>query len=98
MSKEKINKEYDEIEHIREDIKSLKSNVVALTQHMKENGSDQVAVLEARARKTARNLSKSGKQKYEKVENHVRENPAQSVMMAFCGGVLASYLLKSRGQ
>ena len=98
MSKEKFKKEYDEIDHIREDIKSLKSNVVALTQHIKENGSEQVAVLETRARKTARSLSKSGKQKYEQMENHVRENPTQSVMMAFCGGLLASYLMKRRGQ
>lgn len=98
MSRGKHKKDYDEIDHIREDIQSLKTNVIALTQHVKSDGREQFADIEGRMRKSARSMAKAGKQKYAEMEGHVRDNPAQSVLMAFCGGLAASYLLRHRGR
>lgn len=88
--------EYQEIQHIREDINSLKSNVVALTRHLRENGESQLIGLEQRAEDRLRNVQTRYKDSVEQFENRVRERPGQSVTMAFCAGILASYLIGRR--
>ncbi len=81
--------DFEEIQHIREDISSLKTNVVALTRHLKENGEHRVDSLERRAEEKLRNG-------LEKVEKQVKANPGQSLTMAFCAGVLLNYFLDRR--
>lgn len=96
MSRGKHSNEYNEIDDIKNDLQSLKSNVVALTQHLKANGAEHLVDFEGRAAKTAKKLKVEGSRRYKEVEDHVRENPGQAMMVAFAGGVLASLLLSAR--
>lgn len=96
MSRGKHTNEYNEIDDIKSDLQSLKSNVVALTQHLKANGVDHLTDIEGRAAKTAKKLKVEGARRYKEVEEHVRENPGQALVVAFAGGVLASLLLSAR--
>ncbi len=96
MSRGKHRNEYSEIDDIKSDLQSLKSNVVALTQHLKANGTDHLVDLEGRAVKTVSRLKVQGAEQYKVMESHVRDNPGQAVMIAFAGGLLASLLLNGR--
>lgn len=96
MAKGKYRNEFDEIDHIKSDLQSLKTNVVALTQHLKDNGAEHLVDLEGKAKKKFTKLSVEGQRRYKEVEDHVRENPGQSILIAFAGGILASYLMSGR--
>ncbi len=80
---------YDEIDHIREDLADLKSNVVALSRSVKKDVKSEAD----RGIKTARNRSQKA---LKDIEGQVRENPGRSVALAFAGGLLASALLRGR--
>lgn len=90
------NDNYEELQHIREDISSLKSNVVALTRHLKKSGEHQLTNLEQRAEDKLKDVRENAYESVRKLEGHVRERPGQSVTMAFCAGILASYLMGRR--
>ncbi len=96
MSRGKQTTEYNEIDDIKNDLQSLKSNVVALTQHLTANGADHLVEFEGKAAKTAAKLKAEGARRYKEVENQVREKPGQALMIAFAGGLLASLLLSRR--
>lgn len=96
MSRGKQTNEYNEIDDIKNDLQSLKSNVVALTQHLKANGADHLIEFEGRAAKTARKVKAEGARRYKEVEESVRANPGQALLVAFAGGLLASLLLTRR--
>lgn len=96
MSRGKHRSEYNEIDDIKSDLQSLKSNVVALTQHLTANGAEQIVDLEGRAKKTVSKLKVQGAAKYKELEGQVREKPGQALMIAFAGGILASMLLNNR--
>lgn len=87
---------YPEIEEIKEDLDSLKDNVVALTKHVKKDGVEQVEDLGDVAKKRVEVLKARGQQEIKKVEKQVKAKPAQSIAIAFAGGVLASMLLRGR--
>lgn len=89
--------EYPEIDEIREDLDSLKSNVVELTQHIKKNGSTQASNLRERANDTIHDLQERSQEQVQKVEKQVRQKPGQSLAIAFAGGLLTSLLLRRRG-
>lgn len=88
---------YPEIDEIREDLDSLKTNVVGLTKHVQEDGYKQAEELSTHAKKRMAKLQAQGHQQVERLEGHVRAKPAQSVAIAFAGGFLASMLLSRRG-
>lgn len=87
---------YPEIDEIKEDLDSLKDNVVALTKHVQKDGVEQVEDLSKTAQKRLTLLKMRGRQEMKKVEKQVKAKPAQSVAIAFAGGVLASMLLRGR--
>ena len=95
MAKAKSN--YPEIDEIKGDIASLKSNVVELTRHMQENGADKTHEMAQTARKRLAALQKTGKQELQKMEKQVKAKPAQSLAVAFAAGLVTSFLL-SRGR
>lgn len=97
MSKSKSKSQnYPEIDEIREDLDSLKGNVVELTKHIKKDGVDHAEEAKALAKKRFASAKLRGQQEVKKLENQVREKPAQSMAVAFAGGVLASMLIRGR--
>ncbi len=91
MSKTKS--EYPEIDHIRDDLESLKTNVVELTKHVQQNGTQMSQELAQVARKQLSQLQTRGKKEFHKVEDRIKAKPAQSLAIAFAVGIAASYLL-----
>lgn len=89
--------EYPEIDEIREDLDSLRTNVVELTQHIKQNGSTQATNLRDRANDTIHDLQERGQKQVQRVEKQVKQKPGQSLALAFAGGLLTSLLLRRRG-
>jgi len=84
------------IEEIREDIDSLKSNIVELTRHVKAETGVRTDVLKSGVLSQVTSLKNSGIAQYEKLEGQVKLKPAQSLAIAFASGVIASYLLGRR--
>lgn len=87
---------YPEIEGIKQDIDSLKTNVVELTRHIKEDGMEQSEELKEAMKSRLFDIRAAGQDKLEKLENEVKSNPGRSVAIAFAGGLMASYLLRRR--
>jgi len=94
MAKSKTS--YPEIENIREDIDSLKSNTIELGRHIKKDGEKQTRALAGSARERLAELKVSGREQMKHVEGHVKEKPLQSMAIAFAAGVFASMLLGRR--
>lgn len=94
MSKSKNT--YTEIDHIREDLDSLRNNVVELTRHMKKDGHAQAAQLRSSMSDRLEQVQKSGRMQYAQLEGRVKEKPGQTLAMAFGAGLLASMLIRRR--
>lgn len=84
---------YPEIDDIRHDLESLKNNVVELTRHVQENGSDRAQVLRQKARRQVSNLRSQSRHQMQEMEERIKEHPAQSMAVAFIAGLAASLLL-----
>lgn len=80
---------YPEIKDIGNDLKSLKSNVGELAQHVKE---DSVNGISEFAQMEMQQISDFTT----RIENAIRRKPAQSIAIAFAGGLIASLLLGRR--
>jgi hypothetical protein len=78
-----------EIQEIKEDLRSLKSNVITLANDIKHGGS-------VVARDGLGHLRAAGQSEFQRIEDHVREKPGQSMVLAFCAGLAFSVLLGSR--
>lgn len=87
---------YPELDNIREDLESLKTNVVELTRHVQENGYEKTVELSNMALKQIADLKKRGQREYTKVERSIKAKPGQSLAIAFAVGIAASYLLGRR--
>lgn len=96
MARGKHKDDYNEIDDIKTDLQSLRSNVVALTRHLTENGVEKIEGLEGQTKKMTHKLGVEGKRRYREVEKKVQENPGQAMLFAFCGGLLANALLRRR--
>ena len=92
----KAKNEYTEIEEIRNDLDSLKTNVVALTEHLTTDGVEKVEELRDTARKGIKTLRAKGKEEMKNLERQVKQNPGKSILIAFCAGALANILLSRR--
>ena len=95
-AKEVVSK-YPEIDEIKQDIDSLRTNVVELTRHVKSAGEKQAAELSEKAANGISSLRTRGIEEAKKVEKQVQANPGKSVATAFACGLLASLLLRRRG-
>jgi len=84
------------IDEIREDIDSLKSNIVELTKHVKAETGIRTDVLKKGLIGQVASIRSSGVAQYEKLEGQVKAKPGQSLALAFAGGIIASYLLSRR--
>ncbi len=96
MAKESKKAQYPEIEDIRDDLNSLRSNVVELTKHIKEDKLVQTQELNTRFKDRWTKFQASGQEQYKNVEKRVKEKPAQSMAVAFAAGLAASIILRRR--
>lgn len=94
MSKSK--NPYNELDHIREDLDSLKNNVIELTRHLSKDGNAQAAQLKSALKDKIGDIQASGRTQYKNLEKQVKAKPGQTLAMAFAAGVVASMLLGSR--
>lgn len=92
----KSHSDYDEIQHIKDDLTSLKTNVITLTQHLSDEGRGRLSDARGQMRELVKAIRADGSRRYKHMEKQVQDHPAQAVMLAFAGGVLASALLKRR--
>lgn len=90
------NHEYEEIEHIREDLDSLKNNVVELTKHLKQDSKAQSKEISKEMKTRLQMLQDQGRTHYKNVEKHVQDKPGQSIAIAFAAGLAASMLIGRR--
>ena len=86
-------KHYPEIDEIRADLDSLKSNVVELTQHVKQDGKVQGKALKKAANAQVKSLKDSTADSIGRIEDSVKEKPGQSVAIAFAAGLLTSFFI-----
>jgi ElaB/YqjD/DUF883 family membrane-anchored ribosome-binding protein len=87
---------YSEIENIKDDLESLKTNVIELTRHLQDEGADKTEELAKKAKKRFSELQNRSKRELQKVERRVKSNPMQSMAIAFASGVALSILLGRR--
>lgn len=90
--------ERQEIENIKADVNSIKSNVVGLAHDLAESGLKQVDELEEKAKVAYTKMRAQGERKFHDLEKLVQEKPGQSLAIAFVGGIIASYLLGRRSR
>lgn len=95
MPKTKKN-EYPEIDDIREDLNSLKDNVVELTRHIKKDGEFQTHKLQDMAVDQIDTLKDVGLRQYKIMEKRVKRKPVQAIAIAFAAGLISSMLLGGR--
>ncbi|MCB1538387.1 MAG: hypothetical protein H6865_04445 [Rhodospirillales bacterium] len=91
-----IRSDFPEIEEIRNDLDSLKNNVVELSRHLKSEGRVQASRLSDLAIDRIAELRKSAANEYHRAETRVKEKPGQSIAIAFAAGILASAVLNRR--
>lgn len=88
---------YSEIDEIREDLHSLKDNVVELTRHLKKDGVEQAGEANMYVKERLADIQSHGKKGIKQVEEQVKNKPGQSLAIAFATGAVLSMLLRGRG-
>lgn len=92
----KAHNQYNELEDIKNDISSLKSNAVSLGHHLADDGKEKLHEAGGQLKTFLSACKKDGARYYHDAEEKVRQNPGQSIALAFAGGLLLSALLKRR--
>lgn len=88
---------YPEIEDLKEDLDSLRTNVVELTRHIKKDGRKQTRELGHTISDGFENLRESGEVYIRDAEKIVKQKPMQSLAIAFAAGMIGNILLSRRG-
>lgn len=74
---------------IRADLTSLKDDAATLVRDVKDRS-------EAMTSESLNQLYTAGRREFSAMEEHVKEKPGQSVLLAFAAGLIASYILGAR--
>ena len=86
-------KNHNEIDDIREDLNSLKGNIVELTKHIKKDGQAEINDIQSMAEERIENITNASKQRYQDIRKNVKAKPERALALAFVGGLVASYLM-----
>lgn len=89
-------KKYPEVDDIKEDINSLKSNTVELGRHIKKDGAAKTEEIKEAAEERIHTFAERGKDQLKNVEVRVKEKPLQSMAVAFVAGMAMSILIGRR--
>lgn len=90
MSKPKEVIKNSEIDDIKNDLNSLKDNVVELTRSL--NGSSKPEELKEAVMQRAEKLKQTGKDNIDTAATRIQDNPLSSIAMAFAAGAVISFL------
>lgn len=96
MARDFAAKDYEELEDIKQDLDSLRSNVVQLTRHLKYDGMAKAEDVKELLKDSMTGLREKGEESVHRLEDKVRENPRNSILLAFGAGMLANILLRRR--
>lgn len=86
----------DDIDAIREDVRVLAADAKVLGRDLKSEGRKQMEYAGERAKEALETAREQGKDQLADALAFVRNNPGQSVAIAFVGGMVASLLLGRR--
>lgn len=92
----KSKKGYPEINEIREDLDSLRTNVVELTKHIRKDSTAQTREVQKMLSHRLHDLEARAQKSYKNMENGIKAQPGKSVAMAFAAGLVASMLFTRR--
>lgn len=84
----------EDLNDIRSDLETLKTDIVRLTQHVGESGVQTAYSAADLLRRKANSAKKFGKAEMVKAEKHIKERPVRSVALAFAAGLVFSLLLR----
>lgn len=87
---------YPEIDELKDDLSALKKHVSDLMARTKRDGLEGAEKIGVRAKEKLDDLKDLGSHRIQQVEDRVKENPVQSIAIAFAAGFLASMLLRKR--
>jgi len=89
-------KDYEELEDIKQDLDSLRNNVVQLTRHLKHDGMAKAEDVKELLKESMSDLREKSAESMHRFEDKVRENPRNGILLAFGAGFLANLLLRRR--
>ena len=92
LAKNIVDKEYAELSEIREDLNSLKSNVVALSRHLSQDGKERLSETVDRVKESMSEWRSKGENNFAAIEDSIRDNPRRSLLIAFGVGIIANLL------
>lgn len=87
-------KKYSEVENIKQDIETLKSDTIELAKHIKSDSSAKVDEMKEMANDRIHVMTEQGKEQLKNVEKTVKKKPLQSLAIAFATGLAVSALMK----
>lgn len=83
-----------DVNDVRDDVKSLKDNVSALGQSLKEEACAKTAELKDLASEKLEGAMRRGDESLKFIDDEVRANPRSAIAVAFAAGILANFLLR----
>lgn len=83
-----------DVNDVRDDVKSLKENVSALSHSLKEEACAKTSELKDLAAEKLESAMKRGNESLKFIDDEVRANPRSAVAVAFAAGILANFLLR----
>lgn len=89
-------KKYSEVDNIKQDIDSLKSDTIELAKHIKEDSAAKTAEIKEMATERVQTMAEQGKERLKDVESKVKKKPLQSLAIAFAAGLAFSVLMGRR--
>jgi len=86
----------EDLQTLREDAEVVLEDAKVLGRDLKAEGKKQLSAAEIRAKEALEEAKERSKDQYAHIASYVRENPGQSVAIAFFGGIVASMLFGRR--
>lgn len=83
-----------DVNDVRDDVKSLKENVSALGQSLKDEACAKTGELKDLASEKLEGVMKRGDESLKFLDEEVKANPRSAVAIAFAAGILANFLLR----